>query len=155
MSDRIEKSTIIAAPIARVWQALSDHEQFGAWFKVALDQPFAVGTPSTGRMTYPGYEHFPWEAEIVEITPPTRFVYRWPAGPDDPQQPRAQWTTVTFTLEETAEGTRVTVVEDGFEHVPEPARAAAIRSNTGGWEEQLRNIAAFLAAPSSRDVAAG
>ncbi len=147
MSDRIEKSTTIAAPIERVWQALSDHEQFGAWFKVALDQPFAVGTPSTGRMTYPGYEHYPWEAEIVELTPPRRFVYRWPTGGDiDTVQPREQWTTVTFTLEPVDGGTRVTVVEDGFDRVPEPRRAAAIRSNTGGWEEQMRNIEAYVTA---------
>lgn len=147
MSDRIEKSTVISAPPERVWHALADHRQFGQWFRVALDQPFAVGTPSTGRMTYPGYEDFPWEAEIVEITPPTRFVYRWPAGGDpDVVQPREQWTTVTFTLEPVGEGTRVTVVEHGFDRLPEPLRTHALRDNTGGWEEQMRNIEAHVAA---------
>ena len=146
MADRIEKSTIIAAPAERVWEAIADHEQFGTWFRVALDQPFAVGTPSTGRMTYPGYEQYPWEAEIVEISPPTRFVYRWPTGDEiDSVQPRDEWTTVTFTLDPVEGGTRVTVVEDGFARVPEPRRSAAIRSNTGGWEEQMRNIAAHVA----------
>ena len=44
MSDRIEKSIDLKAPVERVWRALTDHREFGAWFKVALDQPFAVGS---------------------------------------------------------------------------------------------------------------
>lgn len=156
MSDRIEKSITIAAPVERVWTALTDHRQFGSWFQVALDQPFAVGAPSTGQMTYPGYEQHRWDAEIVEISPPTRFVYRWPAGADSTvQQPKEEWTTVTFTLAPVGEGTLVTVVEDGFDRVPEPLRSAAIRSNTGGWEEQLGNVSRYVSGEVSRRVDAG
>lgn len=146
MSDTIEKSITIAAPVERVWEALTDHRQFGSWFRVALDQPFAIGTPSTGHMTYPGYEHVPWTAEIVEITPPERFVYRWPTGGEPGiGSPPPEWTTVTFTLTPVDGGTRVTVVEDGFDRVPEARRADAVRQNTPGWEEQMRNIAAYVA----------
>src|SRR5690606_32531367 len=51
MSDRIEKDVFIAAPVERVWRALTDHEQFGAWFGVKLDGPFVVGESTYGAMT--------------------------------------------------------------------------------------------------------
>lgn len=31
MSDRIEKTIDIDAPVVRVWRALTDHREFGAW----------------------------------------------------------------------------------------------------------------------------
>ena len=67
MTDRIEKSVDLDAPIERVWRAVTDHVQFGEWFKVKLDQPFVPGGRSTGRITYPGYEHMPWTAEVVAM----------------------------------------------------------------------------------------
>jgi putative transposase len=38
--DRIEKQILLRAPLARVWQALTDSTEFGAWFGVKLDGPF-------------------------------------------------------------------------------------------------------------------
>jgi uncharacterized protein YndB with AHSA1/START domain len=145
VSDRIEKTITIAAPIARVWEALTDHRQFGAWFRVALDQPFTVGGPSTGQTTYPGYEHLKWNALVEEMTAPTRFVLRWPAGADDAQNdPVELWTTVAFTLATEGDGTRITVVESGFDKVPAARRAETIRMNTSGWEEQMTNIKSYV-----------
>ena len=33
MSDRIEKQIELNASISRVWRALTDHREFGEWFK--------------------------------------------------------------------------------------------------------------------------
>src|SRR4051794_5582890 len=57
MSDRIEKAIELNAPVERVWRALTDHGEFGEWFRVKLDGPFVPGEMSTGHITYPGYEH--------------------------------------------------------------------------------------------------
>lgn len=146
MSDRIVKTVELKAPIERVWRALTDHREFGAWFKVALDQPFEVGRASTGRMTYPGFEHYPWEAQIVRMDAPDVFAYTWP-HPEDMDAPNfdgAPRTTVEFQLEAIDGGTRLTVIESGFEAVPESWRAKAMRQNEGGWEEQTRNIKAHV-----------
>ncbi|MBT6482786.1 MAG: vanillate O-demethylase oxidoreductase VanB, partial [Gammaproteobacteria bacterium] len=35
MEDKIEKNVDLNAPIERVWQALTDHREFGEWFRVA------------------------------------------------------------------------------------------------------------------------
>ncbi len=148
MTNSIMKSIDIAAPLEKVWEALIDHEKFGAWFRVALDQPFAVGQPSTGHMTYPGYEDFRWEARIVAIEPMKRFAYEWPATGGDKELMESgvsEWTLVEFILESTGDGTRLTVTESGFDQVPEPRRSHVMRDNDGGWAEQVRNIRDYVA----------
>jgi uncharacterized protein YndB with AHSA1/START domain len=37
--DRIEKSAEFRATVSRVWRALTDHNEFGAWFRVKLMSP--------------------------------------------------------------------------------------------------------------------
>jgi uncharacterized protein YndB with AHSA1/START domain len=149
MSDAIIKTIEIAAPVSTVWDALIDHEKFGSWFRVALDQPFAVGQPSTGYMTYPGYEDYRWEARVVAIEPPTRFAFEWPATGGDKELMESgiavpEWTLVEFRLEPTAAGTLLTVTESGFDEVPKPRRTNVMRDNDGGWAEQVRNIKAYV-----------
>jgi hypothetical protein len=53
---------------------------------------------------------------------------------------------VEFRLEEVAGGTRLTVVESGFDAIPLARRAEAFRMNEGGWEAQLKNIERHVAA---------
>jgi hypothetical protein len=42
--------------------------------------------------------------------------------------------------------TRVTIVESGFDSIPESRRAKAFAMNTNGWNAQAENIRKFLAA---------
>ena len=39
-TDRIEKSTVLNAPLDRVWRAISDSAEFGTWFGMSIDGPF-------------------------------------------------------------------------------------------------------------------
>jgi uncharacterized protein YndB with AHSA1/START domain len=146
MTDRIEKSVELAAPVERVWRALTDHEEFGAWFRVKIDAPFAAGEVSTGHITHAGYEHVRWEATVERIEEPRLFAYRWHPFAIDPDTDYSDepTTLVEFRLEPTGSGTRLTVTESGFEALPEARRAAALRSNEGGWTAQMRNIAAHV-----------
>jgi len=90
MADRIEKQVELRAPIERVWRAISDHEEFGTWFKVRLDGPFVAGAEQTGQMTYPGYEHLPWKARVIPVEAPRRLVFEWPAM-DEQDRVRDDW----------------------------------------------------------------
>jgi uncharacterized protein YndB with AHSA1/START domain len=145
MQDRIEKQVELKAPVDRVWRALSDHREFGIWFRVLLDQPFEPGAESTGRMTYPGYEHVPWKARVVAIEPPHRLAFEWPHM-DDRQQVREDWpwTLVEFRLEPQGSGTLLRVIEAGFSALPAEARANSFRLNERGWAEQMSNIAGHV-----------
>lgn len=141
MTDTIEKSTFIRAPIDRVWRAISDHREFGSWFKVDLDQPFVAGERSTGTMTYPGYEGYPWLAWVKTVDAPNLLALEWTPGPDVPDDPEtAPRTRVEFRLRPEGDGTRLQIVESGFDALPEPLRASALRSNTEGWTIQIDNV---------------
>lgn len=146
MSDRIEKSIELRAPVERVWRALTDHSEFGAWFRVKLDGPFVPGEVSRGRITYPGYEHVAWEAKIVAMESPRFFSFTWHPHAVEPDVDYSNEppTVVEFRLEPTPNGTRLTVVESGFDAVPIHRRAEALRLNDGGWAEQLKNVQAYV-----------
>jgi len=149
MTDRIEKVIELSAPVVRVWRALTDHKEFGTWFRVELDGPFVVGRISRGRTTYPGYEGMKWEAMIVAMEPLRLFAFRWcpyehEDGRDFSQAPQ---TLVEFRMEPTSAGTRLVIAESGFDGLPDDKRRLdAFRSNTQGWEEQMRTLAAYVEA---------
>jgi uncharacterized protein YndB with AHSA1/START domain len=142
MQDRIEKRIELKAPIARVWRALTDHREFGEWFRVKLDGPFVVGEASTGRITYPGYEHLRWYSVTRCMDSERLFSYAWHPGvvEIDADYSKEPETLVEFTLESTAEGTRLVLVESGFSTLPEDRYADALRLNEGGWEAQMKHI---------------
>jgi uncharacterized protein YndB with AHSA1/START domain len=148
MEDRVEQSIDLEAPIARVWRALTDHEEFGTWFRVKLDGPFVVGQTARGHITYPGYEHLKWEAVIQTMDAPGRFAFTWYPFAIDPATDYSgeEPTLVEFTLEAIDGGTRLTVIESGFSKLPPHRYADALRSNSGGWAEQMKNIRAHVEA---------
>ena len=147
MQDTIEKTMDLKAPLARVWRALTDSQEFGKWFGVRIDGPFEVGQVSRGNMTIPGYEHLVWDAVIEKIEPQSLLVYRWHPYAVDAQRDYSgeERTVVEFHLEEIAEGTRLRVVESGFSRLSEDRRAEAFRANEGGWAAQMQNIAQYVA----------
>jgi uncharacterized protein YndB with AHSA1/START domain len=129
-----------------VWQALADASEFGTWFRVALEGAFTAGTTCRGKLTYPGYEHLAVEIQVERLEAGTCFAFRWHPYAVDPQVDYAseQPTLVEFHLEEAPGGTRVRLVESGFDGIPEGRRAEAYRMNTGGWVEQLGNLGRHL-----------
>ena len=145
--DRIEKIVDLKAPVSRVWRALTDHEEFGTWFRVRLDGPFQVGVLTTGRITYPGYEHMKWESMTEQMVPEELFVFSWPPSTVDPetQYDAEAKVTVEFRLQPTSEGTRLTITESGFLQFPESKRLEVLRSNKEGWDIQAKNVAAHVA----------
>jgi len=141
-TDRIEKRIILRAPRARVWRALTDAEEFGTWFGFRMANPFAPGARVHGKVTTPGYEHLSFEMFIDRMEPERLFSWRWhPAAIDPAVDYSSEPTTlVTIELEEVPEGTRLTVVETGFDSLPAARRASAFRMNEEGWTIQLKNV---------------
>ena len=143
MTDRIDKSVELKAPVSRVWRALTDHHEFGSWFRVKLDGPFVPGRTVRGQITYPGYEHLKWEAVVQKMEPERLFSFTWHPYAIDPNQDYSSEvpTLVEFTLQKIAAGTLLRVVESGFDKLPDKRRLEAFRMNEGGWSEQMKNIA--------------
>lgn len=145
--DRIEKSIEINAPVSRVWRALTDHNEFGEWFRVKLEGPFRVGEEARGQITWPGYEHLTWRAVIQTIDPEQYFAFTWHPYAVDPavDYSRETPTLVEFRLEKTANGARLTVTESGFSDLPDDRREEAFQRNDGGWTQQVKNIEEYVA----------
>lgn len=151
MSNSIEKRVDLKAPVSRVWRALTDHRQFGEWFRVKLDGPFVPGQVSRGQITHPGYEHIKWEATVQKMEHERLFSFTWPhprffEKAEAPQDYSMEPTTlVEFRLEKTAHGTLLVVTESGFDQLPVDRRLESFRRNDRGWTEQMKNIQNYVA----------
>lgn len=147
-TDRIEKSIVLRAPRSRVWRALTDAEEFGAWFGVKLEgKQFVRGARVQGQITVPGYEHLIMDITVERVDAERLFSYRWhpyavEPGVDYSSEPA---TLVEFQLDDVAGGTQLRVVESGFDRIPLARRAEAFRMNSQGWAEQMKNIERHVA----------
>jgi uncharacterized protein YndB with AHSA1/START domain len=141
-SDRIEKKVLLRAPKARVWRALTNADEFGTWFRVAMEGPFEVGRVAKGRITHPGYEHLVMEVTVERMDPEDVFAFRWHPYAIDPavDYSNEPTTLVEFRLEDAPGGTMLTVVESGFDRIPASRRAEAFRMNDEGWSAQVENL---------------
>ncbi|HEY5958462.1 MAG TPA: SRPBCC family protein [Polyangiaceae bacterium] len=155
--DRIEKVTTLNAPIARVWRAISDAEEFGAWFGVAFDGPFVPGSRIVGRIRptivdpevaklQAPHEGKPFDITVERVEAPRLFSFRWHPFAIDPNRDYSTepTTLVEFELTALEQRTRLRITESGFEHIPLERRAEAFTANDGGWEHQSRLIAKYL-----------
>ena len=151
MQNQIEKRIEIKASVSRVWRALTDYREFGAWFRVKVEGPFVAGQPACGQITYPAYEHLRWQAVIQKIEPERLFSFTWHPYAIDPKKDYSQEppTLVEFRLEPTASGgTLLLLTESGFARLPADRGPEALRMNDSGWSTQLQNIAGHVAARS-------
>jgi uncharacterized protein YndB with AHSA1/START domain len=156
-TDRIEKRILLRAPLERVWRAVSDARQFGAWFGVAFDGPFAPGARMTGTIVptkvdeevaklQKPHEGRAFEVTVDRIEPGRLFSFRWHPFAVDPSVDYSSepTTLVVFELEEVAGGTSLTITESGFDRIPLARRAQAFTANEGGWTHQTKLIEKYL-----------
>jgi uncharacterized protein YndB with AHSA1/START domain len=159
-TDRIEKSIFLRAPQERVWQAISDAEQFGSWFGMDLDGNFTPGVQMTGRIKptkvdaavaqmQEKYTGTPVAFFVEQIQPMNLFSFRWhPFAIDSTiDYSNEPMTLVTFILEPVDGGTMLKVVESGFDSIPIGRRADAFEANDEGWAMQLQLIEKYLLQP--------
>ncbi|HLK36098.1 MAG TPA: SRPBCC family protein [Polyangiaceae bacterium] len=157
VTDRIQKSILLRAPLPRVWRAISDAREFGTWFGVAFDGPFAPGARLTGKIVptkvdpevaelQAPHEGAKFEIFVDRIEPERLIAFRWhPFAVDPKVDYSAEPTTlVVFELEKLGEGTRLTVTESGFDAIPIARRADAFKANEGGWAHQTRLVEKYL-----------
>ncbi|WP_371677300.1 SRPBCC domain-containing protein [Streptomyces sp. NBC_01276] len=135
IQDRIERETLIEAPLERVWSLVTEP---GFW--VAEPESVAGTVAREGESMLaknPQYGDFPVRVEKVE--PPTYVAYRWASAFPGEELRGDNTTLVEFTLTPEGDKTRLRVVESGFAELPgaEELRAKALEDNTGGWPQVL------------------
>jgi uncharacterized protein YndB with AHSA1/START domain len=156
-TDRIEKQVLLRAPLDRVWRAISDSDEFGRWFGARFDGPFVAGSSVTATITPTTVDDEVAELQrphagakatwqIVAVEAQRRFAYRWHPYAVEPgvDYDREPTTLVEFTLSETPDGVLLTIVESGFDAIPEVRRSTAFEANSGGWAKQVELVRKYL-----------
>ena len=139
----VRRTIRIAAPVDKVWSAVTEPEHISRWFgRAELDQQ------GVGSLPWPDRGPVPLRVEAID--PPRSVTYRWSNDdaldrlPDTIDEDHS--TVFTFTLEATADGTQLTVVETGFDHTSDPV--GNLESHRGGWDIELDKLVALLEARS-------
>jgi uncharacterized protein YndB with AHSA1/START domain len=156
-TDRIEKEIVLRAPRERVWRASSDAAQFGDWFGIELEGAFVPGARINGRVKpttadpavaemQKKYAGMPVSFFVERVEPLRLLSYRWHPFAIDPKADYSNepMTLVTFTLEPVDGGTRLRVIESGFDSIPLERRADAFEANEEGWTLQLQLVEKYL-----------
>lgn len=147
-SDCIEREIVLNAPVSRVWRALTNHKEFGEWFRVKIDAPFKAGEEASGPVLYPGYEHITWRAVIQELDPEQYFAFTWHPYAIDPNIDYSKEvpTLVEFRLQASKDGgTHLDLSECGFNDLPPDRQKQAFEENEKGWTQQMKNISEYIA----------
>lgn len=137
-NDRIERDTLISAPLERVWTLVA---QPAFW---VADKASLPGTTAKEGETLiaknPEYGDFPVRVEKVQ--PPTYLAYRWASAFPGEELRDDNSTLVEFTLTEEGDQTRLRVVESGFATIAatDELRSQAVKDNSGGWTEELEAL---------------
>ena len=140
--NQIEREIVIDAPVERVWAALTEAEHVGTWFG---DAGAEVDLRPGGAMVVRWREYGAQPTTIERVEPRRYFSWRWlyPSG----QEAREDNSTlVEFTLTPEGSGTRLRVVESGFQHLarPEADQERQFTDNTQGWQAELAELRGYV-----------
>jgi uncharacterized protein YndB with AHSA1/START domain len=134
--DRIERETLIEAPIERVWALVT---RPGWW--AAADMSDVAGTVARAGETLiaPNSAHGDFPVHVERVDPPTYVAYRWASAFPGHELRDDNTTLIEFSLTDEGGKTRLRVVESGFGALAgsDELRGKAFADNTGGWAEMI------------------
>jgi uncharacterized protein YndB with AHSA1/START domain len=139
--EQIERETVIAAPVERVWALLTDAEHLGRWFG---DAGAELDLRPGGALSLSWERYGTVRGRVVDVEAPRRFSYRWSVLREsfDSEPAEGNSTLVEFTLHAEGDGTRLRVVESGFDKLfADPAKQGErAEDNRKGWASELDEL---------------
>jgi uncharacterized protein YndB with AHSA1/START domain len=141
-TDRIERDVLIAAPVERVWELITSAEHLGRWFGNAGAE---IDLRPGGTLTLSWNEYPAAHGRVETVEPPHHFSYRWLTSGDAQEATPGNSTLVEFMLAAEGGGTRVALVESGFDGLDLDAdrRAGRFADHTRGWPLELDELADY------------
>lgn len=130
MSLEIRHSTLVRAPVERVWEAFTTAKGLDGWFTSGAE----VDPREDGRIRFRSKEWGPERitaedgGPVLEVDPPKRFVFRWHEG-------SGEGTVVALTFEPVEMGTVVQVTDSGYPQTPQGREL--LMDCAAGWGETL------------------
>jgi uncharacterized protein YndB with AHSA1/START domain len=133
---QVYEVTIAASP-EDVWDALTKPDLTKQYFYGSvLETSWEPGSPYLGR-TDDGTRKFV-QGELLEVDPPRRLSMTWSSLWDE-EAAKEEPSRVTWELEPTGDGTKVTLVHDRLEASPKTATGVS-----QGWQTVLDGLKSFL-----------
>jgi len=136
----IRKTLFLKAKRETVWQYLTDKNKLGEWFHPAEEnlvegKPYAllgVAGDSSSKMCW---------GDVLTAEKPSSLIYTFTIKPMG-----GAMTTVKWTLEEAAGGTRVTLVHEGIGEAGGEAALGLLMALEEGWDKHFAKLRSFSAA---------
>ena len=147
----ITRALTIAARPETVYEVITDPRHMTQWWPDQADmeaRPGSEGSITFGRATDPGSKVVP--LTVIEADPPRRFSFRW-AYPAGTAPTSANSFLVTFQLEPSDAGTRLTFTETGFtdQGMASHDVEASYADHGAAWDRFLPRLAAHAARVTS------
>ena len=144
VQDRIERTTLVDAPVERVWALITEAEHIGRWFG---DAGAEIDLRPGGAMVVRWADHGETRCRVVAVEPHTRFAYRWAPfkDPGGTEPDAGNSTLVEFMLLPEGDGTQLRVVESGFASLAtsDEQRASNAEGNATGWKHETDELIAY------------
>lgn len=134
----ITRSIDIHAPIEKVWAAITEPELISQWFGDATEFEAAEG----GKGFFAWNAHGKFRVVVEHVEPPHVLVYRWAHREVDTEPTPQNSTVVRFELAEIDGGTKLDLLETGFEDLSDPQEAH--NGNQEGWTAELAELVDFV-----------
>ena len=119
----VRRSLVLHVSRKRLWEALTRPVRLAAWFGADVVE---LELRPGGRIVFAGPDGSIRRGLVQAVDPPQRFAFRWlpiAVGPDGASAPFPR-ATVEFVLDETDDGTRLTVTESTSPLGDEDARTS-------------------------------
>lgn len=132
----VRKTVEFDAAPERVWRAITDPDELASWFPDRVEGDVSLN--GDGKWIWENHGAYAVRFEVMD--PPRRLVWRWAR---DPETALADGVTtlVEWDLEpRDGGGTTLRLRETGF------ARPEDRQDNDGGWDAELAELVALLAA---------
>ena len=135
MKNSIKKEKIFNHPIDKIWNAITNAEEISTWF---LDADFKAEVGYRYTFNSKGEECSPIIGEVKSATPYI-IAYSWIIK-DMPEIS----TLVTWTLENTIDGTKLTLVHSDISNYAGETAITMFESFNGGWDNCINGLLNYL-----------
>jgi uncharacterized protein YndB with AHSA1/START domain len=126
----VEREVYVEARPETVWTAVTQPETLSRWYAYGGAE---IDLRPGGRLLLRWDEHGEFRGFVEKVEPGRRFAYRYAVEPGVEPAP-GNANLVEFTLTPEAEGTRLLVVESGFERLDDEQDVA---QSAQAWDNAL------------------
>lgn len=131
----ITKTVFFQASKHAVWSFLTDKDKLATWYHPAEEDLEAGADYALYRLDDAGERVTQISGRVLEMDAPHRLVTTFVIAPFEGRE-----TTITWTLEEAAGGTRLTLVHEGIAEAAGAAALPLLMALDNGWDVHLGDL---------------